>query len=72
MVLKCLLESVIWLKIGGMLQDNIELEIRCIAAENECIVEELKFTVEIFWCIHIIIKKFLNSAKIYCNNSNAK
>ena len=47
-----------------MLRVYIELEIKRIAAENE-------FTVEIFWCTHIISKKRLNSAKIYCKNSNA-
>ena len=31
-----------------MLRGNIELETKFIAAENECIVEESKCTVEIF------------------------
>ena len=46
-----------------MLRANIELEIRCIQAENECTVNESKYTVEIFWFIHIISKKMLKSAK---------
>ena len=40
-----------------MLRAYIELEIKCIAAENECTVEENECTVEIFWCTHIISKK---------------
>ena len=42
-----------------MLRANIEFEIRCIAAENECTVEESKGTVEIFKCIHLISKNML-------------
>ena len=40
-----------------MLQANIKLVIRCIAAEDECTVEESKCTAKILWCIHIISKK---------------
>ena len=40
-----------------MLRANIELEIRCIAAENKCTIEESKSTVE--GCIHIISQKKL-------------
>ena len=40
-----------------MLRAYIELEIKCIAAENECTVEENECTVEIFWCAHIISKQ---------------
>ena len=40
-----------------MLRAYIELEIKCIAAENECTVEENECTVEILWCAHIINKQ---------------
>ena len=51
-----------------MLRANIELKIRCIAAENECTVEESKLLLKYFDDTQNMLKN-LNSAKIYCKIS---